>query len=56
MPKTKKGQKIMRAMKAEYGPERGERIYHASAAKGTIKGVEKAKHNPGGKSGRKVTY
>ena len=54
MPKTKKGAKIMKAMKASYGAEHGERIYHASAAKGTIKGVEKA--NPGSKSGRKVTY
>ncbi|MCK5444185.1 MAG: hypothetical protein KAI73_01100 [Rhodospirillaceae bacterium] len=56
MPKTKKGQKIMRAMKAEYGAKKGESVFHASAAKGTIKGVEKARRNPGSKSSRKVTY
>lgn len=43
MPMTKKGSKIMKAMKAEYGPKKGERVFYASANKGTIKGVEKKK-------------
>lgn len=41
MPLTKKGGKIMRAMKKEYGPLKGEGIFYASKNKGTIKGVEK---------------
>ena len=43
MPLTKKGQKSKEAMKKEYGSERGERVFYASANKGTIKGVEKKK-------------
>jgi hypothetical protein len=41
MPLTKKGQKIMRAMKNEYGPKRGEQVFYASKNKGAIKGVER---------------
>lgn len=41
MPMTKKGEKIMAAMKEQYGAEKGERVFHASKNKGTIKGVEK---------------
>ena len=41
MPLTKKGQKIKREMKEEYGPKKGEQVFHASANKGTIKGVER---------------
>ncbi len=41
MPLTKKGQKIKRAMKKQYGKERGERVFYASERKGTIKGVAK---------------
>jgi len=41
MPLTKKGKKIKRAMREQYGPEKGEQIFHASRNKGTIKGVEK---------------
>lgn len=40
---TKKGEKIMHAMKKEYGKEEGEGVFYASKNKGTIKGVEKAK-------------
>ena len=40
MPLTKKGQKIMRAMKSEYGGKRGERVFYASINAGKIKGVE----------------
>lgn len=43
MPKTKKGRKIMRAMKRQYGAAGGERVFHASKNKGTITGVE-ARH------------
>lgn len=38
---TKKGKKIMKAMKKEYGATKGEGIFYASKNKGTIKGVEK---------------
>ena len=40
MPLTEKGAKIMSAMRKQYG-ERGESVFYASRAKGTIKGVEK---------------
>ena len=43
MPLTKKGSKIKRAMTKEYGGKKGERVFYASANKGTIKGVEKRK-------------
>lgn len=43
MPLTKKGSKIMKAMKQEYGKTKGEGVFYASANKGTIKGVEKKK-------------
>ena len=41
MPLTKKGKKIKRNMKAEYWPEKGERVFYASQNKGTIKGTHK---------------
>lgn len=41
MPMTKKGRKIMTAMKHEYGADKGERVFYASRNKGTIKGVER---------------
>lgn len=40
MPLTKKGKKIMSAMKEEYGKERGQRVFYAAANKGTIKGID----------------
>jgi hypothetical protein len=43
MPLTKKGSKIMKAMKEEYGKGKGERVFYASANKGVIKGVHKGK-------------
>ncbi len=48
MPKTKKGKKIMRAMKKTYGAKKAKKVFHASANKGTIKGVHKkrAKSKP----------
>lgn len=41
MPLNKKGQKIMRAMKKEYGPKAGESVFYATLNKGKIKGVKK---------------
>ena len=36
-------------MKNQYGPEKGESVFYASANKGTITGIEKRKHaNKGG--------
>jgi hypothetical protein len=43
MPKTKKGKKIMRAMKKTYGSKKGEKVFYASKKKGTIKGVCRSK-------------
>ena len=43
MPLTTKGKKIKRNMTKTYGKKRGERIFHASRNKGTIKGVERKK-------------
>lgn len=43
MPLTKKGKKIKRAMVAQYGKKKGERILYASANKGTIKGIDRKK-------------
>lgn len=40
MPLTKKGQKIMRNMKSEYGAKKGESVFYASRNKGTITGVD----------------
>lgn len=41
MPLTKKGKKIMGAMKKEYGKKKAEQVFYASKNKGVIKGVEK---------------
>ena len=39
MPLTKKGAKIKRAMHKQYGKKQGDRVFYASANKGTISGV-----------------
>lgn len=39
MPLTPKGEKIKAAMIKQYGQKKGERVFFASANKGTIKGV-----------------
>ncbi|GAF77314.1 unnamed protein product, partial [marine sediment metagenome] len=44
MPLTKKGSKIMAAMKGQYGEDKGERVFYASKNKGVISGVDKARH------------
>lgn len=41
MPLTKKGEKIMKAMKKEYGAEKGKKVFYAAQNKGTIKGTHK---------------
>ncbi len=41
MPLTKKGSKIKRAMKKEYGEKKGKKVFHASVKKGIIKGVHR---------------
>ena len=43
MPLNKKGKKIMKSMKKQYGKKRGETVFYASKNKGVIKGVEKTK-------------
>lgn len=43
MPLNKKGEKIMSAMKKEYGLKKGKTVFYASENKGTIKGVTKKK-------------
>lgn len=40
-PLTEKGRKIKREMQKTHGKEKGTRIFHASANKGTIKGVHR---------------
>ena len=42
MPLTKKGKKIMRSMKKQYGKKRGEQVFYATKNKGKIKGVKKS--------------
>jgi hypothetical protein len=42
MPLTKKGSKIMRAMKKEYGGKKAKRVFYASRNAGKIKGVDKS--------------
>lgn len=43
MPLTKKGTKIMKAMKQEYGTKKWEQVFYASQNKWVIKGTHKAK-------------
>lgn len=40
MPLTDKGDKIMKAMKGQYGSKKGESVFYAARNKGTIQGVE----------------
>ena len=40
MPLTKKGNKILVAMRKEYGKKRGTSVFYASQNAGRIKGVE----------------
>jgi hypothetical protein len=40
MPLTDKGQKIMKAMKGQYGEKKGESVFYASRNAGKISGVD----------------
>lgn len=42
MPKTKKGKKIMKAMKKTYGKKKAEQVFYASKNAKKIKGVDRA--------------
>jgi hypothetical protein len=41
VPLTEKGKHILAEMKKGYGAKKGERVFYASANKGTIRGVHK---------------
>ena len=41
MPLNKKGKKIMKSMKKQYGAKRGEQEFYATLNKKKIKGVKK---------------
>lgn len=43
MPLTKKGSKIMKNMKKQYGDKKAKEVFYASENKGNIKGVHKGK-------------
>jgi hypothetical protein len=49
MPLTKKGKKIKKNMKKEYGGKKGESVFYASINSGKIKGAEKGKRKHKGK-------
>jgi hypothetical protein len=40
MPLTKKGEKVLAAMKAEYGAKKGTSVFYAKVNAGTLPGVE----------------
>ena len=40
-PLTKKGGKVLRSMKKQYGAKKGKSVFYASQKKGTIKGTHK---------------
>ena len=41
MPLTKKGSKILAAMKKQYGAEKGKEVFYKSQQSGKIKGTHK---------------
>jgi len=43
MPLTKKGNKIMSAMKQQYGAKKAQQVFYASRNAGKIKGVDRSK-------------
>ena len=45
MPLNKKGKKIMKSMKKQYGKKKGEEVFYASLNKKKIKGVKKRGQN-----------
>jgi hypothetical protein len=46
MPLTAKGEKILAAMKEQYGEEKGEEVFYRSKNKGTITGVDAMAEKP----------
>lgn len=49
MPLSNKGQKILTAMRRQYGKVKGTRVFYASANKGTVKGVKRGRPRKGRK-------
>ena len=43
MPLTKKGRKIMKSMKSQYGAKKGKQVFYASQSAGKITGTHKDK-------------
>jgi len=43
MPLTRKGGKILRAMKQDYGEKKGKNVFYASINKGTIRGAHRTR-------------
>lgn len=41
MPLTKKGEKVMRELKKEYGTKKGQSVFYALINKGKLPGAEK---------------
>jgi len=41
VPLTKKGEKILRGMKEQYGSKKGTQVFYASIKKGKLTGVER---------------
>lgn len=54
MPLTDKGQKIMSAMKDQYGDKKGESVFYASRNKGTISGVDPESSRGNRKAGQNI--
>ena len=50
MPLTKTGEKVMRSMMEQYGPEKGKRVFYASENKGVAGSKKWAKKKSSGKS------
>lgn len=51
MPLTKKGRKILRNMKKEYGAKKGKQVFHASQNAGKLQGTHRPRRT-GGKRGK----
>lgn len=45
MPITKKGKKILKVIKKQYGAKKGKQVFYASINKGVIKGAEGRKRH-----------
>lgn len=49
MPLSEKGEKVLAAMQAKYGKEKGKSVFYASINKGVITGAEKPANTNGSK-------